>query len=241
MVSDHRSVSDHGSIFRFRPSDNTYQTVHVFGGGTLGGYPYDSLTWDGGTYLYGTTLGYYPFTGETAPLADQGVIFRLNIESMQYDVIHDFSLSQTDGAKPNSAMLIGQDGWLYGIAHGTQIWGGDGYEYGTLYRLHPDGSDFEVLHTFDSMADGNTPMRALAWYDDYIYGTTAFGGQGAGLGNGTVWRFKAVPEPKNLWISVVLLPLVHWCRRGSVRGSARPASARRDPESAERPASACAA
>ena len=160
MVSDHRSLTDHGRIFRFRPGDNTYEDVHFFGGGPLGGYPYDALIWDGGSYLYGTTLGYYPFTGETTPLADQGVVFRLNIDSMLYEVIHDFSLSQTDGAKPNSGMLIGGDGLLYGIAHGTEAGGGAGYEYGTLYRLQPDGSSFEVLHTFDSMENGIRPCDA---------------------------------------------------------------------------------
>lgn len=201
MVSDHRSASDYGVIFRFRPADDAYEVVHAFAGGSLGGYPYDSLTWDGGHYLYGTTLGYYPFTGETAPLADQGVIFRFNVDTGGYEVIHDFVVSQTDGAKPNSSMLIAPDGYLYGVAHGTEIWGGAGYEYGTLYRLRPDGAGFEVLHTFDSMADGNTPMRALILDGNYLYGTTAYGGEGAGLGGGTVWRFEAVPEPSSFGLA----------------------------------------
>jgi uncharacterized repeat protein (TIGR03803 family) len=189
MVSDHRSTTDHGLIFRYRPANETYEIVHAFAGGSRGGYPYDSLTWDGGRFLYGSTLGYYPFTGETLPLDDQGVIFRLDADSGVYEVIHDFSRCAGDGAKPNSAMLIGSDGLLYGIAHGTEIWGGPGYEFGTLYRLQPNGSDFEVLHTFDSMAHGNTPMRSLLECGDHLYGTTAFGGSGTGVGNGTVWRY----------------------------------------------------
>ncbi|MEI7781218.1 MAG: choice-of-anchor tandem repeat GloVer-containing protein [Planctomycetota bacterium] len=189
MVSDHRSTTNHGLIFRYRPTDDTYEVVHAFAGGSRGGYPYDSLTWDGGRFLYGTTLGYYPFTAETLPLDDAGVIFRLDGDSGVYEVIHDFSLFAGAGGKPNSAMLIGSDGFLYGIAHGTEIWGGAGYEFGTLYRLQPDGSDFEVLHTFDSMAHGNTPMRSLLEIGNSLYGTTAFGGTGTGVGNGTVWRY----------------------------------------------------
>lgn len=195
MTSDHRSTTDHGVIFRYRPSDDAYEIVHTFAGGSNGGYPYDSLTWDGGSYLYGTTLGYYPFTGETVPLEDEGVIFRLNIDTGVYEVLRDFGLVAGDGAKPNSAMLVGPDGWLYGISHGTETWGGAGYEFGTLYRLRPDGSNFEVLHTFDSMAAGDTPMRSLAIIGDYLYGTTAFGGTGDGVGNGTIWRYAYVPEP----------------------------------------------
>lgn len=207
LVSDHRSETAFGSIFRLRPSDGTYETVHAFAGGSQGGYPYDTLTWDGDRYLYGTTLGYYPYTGETAPLADEGVIFRYDIVTDDYAVIHDFASQSGDGAKPNSAMLVAGDGSLYGIAHGTEIWGGPGYEFGTLYRLDADGGNFEVLHTFDSMADGNTPMRSLLMIGDTLYGTTAFGGVGANLGNGSVWAF-AVPEPAFIMPLLVTLAVL---------------------------------
>jgi uncharacterized repeat protein (TIGR03803 family) len=205
MVSDHRRKDAFGEIFRFRPSDDAYEVVHTFLGGSQGGYPYDSLIWDGGSFVYGTTLGYYPFTHEQmeGPLGDEGVIFRLNVDTSAYEVIHDFSLTVGDGAKPNSAMLIGPDGLLYGIAHGAESWGGPGYEFGTLYRLRTDGADFEVLHTFDSMENGDTPMRSLLWLDGYLYGTTAFGGEGDGVGNGTIWRYAAVPEPGGLGCAAV--------------------------------------
>lgn len=208
MVSDHGLLNSHGAVFRYRPRDDTYQVIHTFTGGSQGGYPYDSLTWDGDNFVYGTTLGYYPFTNEPGPLADEGVIFRINIDTNDYEVIHDFRLAAGDGAKPNSAMLIGPDGWLYGISHGAENWGGEGYEFGTLYRLLPDGADFEVLHTFDSLENGNTPMRSIQWIDGYIYGTTAFGGEGAGVGNGTVWRFAVVPEPAAMSHACVALAVI---------------------------------
>lgn len=212
LVSDHRSTSHFGAMFRFRPGDRTFETVHVFQGGSQGGYPYDTLTWDGDRYLYGTALGYYPFTGETAPLADEGVIFRYDLVANQYQVIHDFASQAGDGAKPNSSMLVAPDGSLYGIAHGTEIWGGAGYEFGTLYRLDADGSNFTVLHTFDSLADGNTPMRAVLMIDGTLYGTTAFGGVGRNPGNGTVWAF-AVPEPGLAGPMLVSLGLIAARRR----------------------------
>lgn len=207
MTSDHRDTNNHGNIFRYNPSGNTYEVLHSFSGGTSGGYPYDSLVWDGGNYLYGTTLGYYPFTGETAPLSDEGVVFRYNISMDEYSVIHDFSAQSWDGAKPNSSMLIGEDGWLYGIAHGNEIWGGT--EFGTLYRMQPDGSNFEVLHTFNSTENGDVPMRSLVWQDGVIYGTTAYGGQGDGDGYGTVWSYNTVPEPSTgIMLSAVFLWLI---------------------------------
>ena len=187
MTSDHRSTTEHGNIFRYKPADGAYKVLHNFAGGTAGGYPYDSLAYDGGNMLYGTTLGYYPFTGETVPLADEGVVFSYNISTNQYAVLHDFAAQSGDGAKPNSSMLIGGDGWLYGIAHGNEVWGGS--EFGTLYRMKPDGGSFEILHTFNSMENGDVPMRSLTLVDGTIYGTTAYGGQGDGDGYGTVWSY----------------------------------------------------
>jgi len=119
MTSDHVNSTNYGNIFRYKPSDDTYEVVHSFAGTTSGGYPYDSLVWDGGTWAYGTTLGYYGAAG----LDDEGVVFRLNIQTNAYEVLHDFSAQTGDGAKPNSSMLLGEDGLLYGIAHGNETWG----------------------------------------------------------------------------------------------------------------------
>ena len=224
MVSDHRNPAEHGQVFRYRPSDQAYDVIHEFTGGQGGGYPYDSLVFDGGHYLYGTTLGYYPFLplspSEIAAIQDEGVIFRIDLgrapsDPLQYQVLHDFSLATGDGAKPNSSMLVAPDGFLYGISHGSVSFGETvngvqyGTEFGTFYRLHPDGSDFSVLHTFDSVENGFTPMRGLVWDNGTIYGTTAEGGTsinlGSGLtsrGSGTVWSYEVypVPEPSTLLI-----------------------------------------
>lgn len=224
MVADHRNPAEHGQVFRYRPSDQAYDVIHEFTGGHGGGYPYDSLVFDGGHYLYGTTLGYYPFLplspSEIAAIQDEGVIFRIDLaralsDPLQYQVLHDFSLAIGDGAKPNSSMLVAPDGFLYGIAHGSESFGGTfngvhyGTEFGTLFRLHPDGSDFSVLHTFDSVEAGLTPMRGLVWENGTIYGTTAEGGTSINLsgglssrGSGTVWSYEvySVPEPSTLLI-----------------------------------------
>lgn len=215
-VSDHRNPSAYGQIFRFDPGDGSYQVLHAFAGGTNGGYPYDTLAWDGGHYVYGTTLGFYPFTPSTKPedvagRLDEGVVFRMNLLTNAYDVLHDFRAAAGDGAKPNSSMLIAPDGWLYGIAHGSESFGGT--EWGTFYRLKPDGSDFAVLHTFDSMADGMVPMRALVWDQGTIYGTAVFGGEGGGVGNGMVWSYVTVPEPSAGVAGLIGLIIVGYGRR----------------------------
>lgn len=213
MVSGHRNTTAAGQVFRYRPADGAYEILHDFAGGSEGGYPYDTLAWDGGRYLYGTTLGFYPWHPlaplDIAALADEGVIFRIDLQSpgYPYQVLHDFSAVGGDGGKPNSKMLVAPDGFLYGIAHGSEGLGATangvryGTELGTLYRLRPDGSGFTVLHTFDSLAAGLTPMRGLVWDNGSIYGTTAMGGIGVGpasRGSGTVWRYDvAAAEPSS--------------------------------------------
>ncbi|MEX0670650.1 MAG: choice-of-anchor tandem repeat GloVer-containing protein [Pirellulales bacterium] len=127
-----------------------------------------------------------------------GTLFRIGLNGTGFTVRHHFT-GDGGGAHPYSAPALAGDS-LYGIAHGTEIWGGVGYECGTLYRLDPDGTKFEVLHTFDSMKSGDTPMRSLVLLDDALYGTTAFGGIGGGKGNGTVWKF-ARPAPSR-WLFV---------------------------------------
>jgi hypothetical protein len=112
-------------------------------------------------------------------------------------------------------MLIAPDGFLYGISHGSESFGGTlngvqyGTEFGTFYRLRPDGSDFSVLHTFDSVEAGLTPMRGLVWDNGTIYGTTGEGGTSINLsggltsrGSGSVWSYEVypVPEPSTLLI-----------------------------------------
>lgn len=217
MVSDHRSATAFGEIFRYRPSDDAYETVHVFAGGHQGGYPYDALTWDGANHVYGTALGFYPFVPSTRPedvagRLDEGVVFRLDLTTNAYEVLHDFSLAAGDGAKPNSSMLIAPDGFLYGIAHGSESFGGT--EWGTLYRMALDGAGFTVLHTFDSLESGYVPMRALVWDRGTIYGTSVFGGEGSGVGNGTVWSYIAVPEPSTLAGVVVAAAVAGLVQRG---------------------------
>jgi hypothetical protein len=217
MVADHRNQAAHGQVFRYRPLDQAYEVIHEFTGGHGGGYPYDSLAWDGGHYVYGTTLGFYPFLPlspvDIAAIQDEGVIFRIDLakassDPLQYQVLHDFSLANGDGAKPNSSMLIAPDGFLYGISHGSESFGGTlngvqyGTEFGTFYRLRPDGSDFSVLHTFDSVEAGLTPMRGLVWDNGTIYGTTGEGGTSINLsggltsrGSGSVWSYEVYRSP----------------------------------------------
>lgn len=168
-----------GAIFKIQPDGSGYQVVFEFSGGQQGGHPYGGLQSDGKGWLYGTTLGEY------YNLDDQGVVFRIDQNFQNYQVLHDFSLRQDDGSKPNGGVVVTPDGQtLYGFAHATltaptgpdsPVFGSQ-TEAGTLFRLQSDGSEFEVLHRFDSADTGLVPERTPALVNNVIYGAAAAGG-----------------------------------------------------------------
>ena len=95
-----------------------------------------------------------------------------------------------DGSAPNS-IAEGSDGLLYGAA-GTG--GPNSASSGTLWRIHKDGTGFEVLEHFcTSCATGSYPNNIIAASDGNLYGTTGYGGNFTGnvcssLGCGVVFR-----------------------------------------------------
>lgn len=110
-------------------------------------------------------------------------LFRLNPDGSGFAVIKTFD-DPSEGSLsiggPMSGVLQGTDGALYGAAPG-----GGAFNAGTVYRLDPDGSDFEVLFHFDGSATGRHPNGLSVGSDGALYGTTAHGGE---YDFGTVYR-----------------------------------------------------
>ncbi len=186
------SGGHYGSLFRIHRQEGTFELLHSFTGAEGGGHPYDRLLSGGEDLLYGTTFG------EPGIPTSEGCVFVYSISGDTLTVLHDFASSPGTGSKPNGSLLrIGENGPLYGLCHGSNEPGG---EAGTLFRMQADGSDFCVLHRFDSGLSGNTPMRSLAWLDGAFYGVTAFGGLVPGAedpesGPGMIFRYRPVASP----------------------------------------------
>ncbi len=195
--------TEKGGLFRIRPDGSDYSLVYAFEGGDSGGHPYSNLSHDGGDWFYGTTLGEYN------NLDDQGVIFRIRTDFSEYQVIHNFGARDDDGSKPNGDILIStDDGKLYGFAHGTLTAPlgdgspvfGEAVEAGTLFSLNPDGSDFDVLHRFDSPENGLVPERTPALRNTTLYGAAAHGGDNAstdrpdGMGTLFAWHIEGAVD-----------------------------------------------
>jgi len=83
-----------------------------------------------------------------------------------YTVLHAFSGS-AGGANPYGGLTLSGTN-LYG----TTAYGGS-YGYGTVFKMHTDGTGFAVLHNFTG-SDGSSPEAALVLSGTTLYGTTPY-------------------------------------------------------------------
>lgn len=149
--------------------------------------------------LYGTTS-----IGAANEANTSGTIYRLATDGSGFTVLHRFanftgvnangSPVNTNGTNPDSELVEGSDGFLYGV---TRTGGPNGN--GVVYKIAKDGSGFAVLHAFGPItsaanatpvtnADGFALVAPLVVYaDGYVYGTATRGGT---TGNGTIFRVR---------------------------------------------------
>jgi len=118
----------------------------------------------------------------TGGINGNGVIYRFDLQSRQYTVLHTFgaldaSGANEDGANPGVALTRGPDDVFYGMAS----FGGTSGN-GTIFKISASG-DFTVLHAFSAVdanyhnEDGANPLRTVViGTDGNLYGTTRLGG-----------------------------------------------------------------
>lgn len=109
-----------------------------------------------------------------------GTLAKVNLDGGGFQVVHAFTGSP-DGAQPFATVIQGRDGTLYG----TTERGGTNENLGTVYKVQPDGTGYQVLHSFAGSSDGQNPRAALCHASDgMLYGTTWAGGAN---GHGTLY------------------------------------------------------
>ncbi|MBI4658112.1 MAG: immunoglobulin domain-containing protein [Verrucomicrobia bacterium] len=114
--------------------------------------------------LYGTTGRGGSFGG--------GTVFRIKKDGSGFSTLHNFSdpLSprSPDGHLPESGLIRGADGALYGTAAS-----GGGNAGGTVFKLNENGSGFTVIWHFGSpKGEGASPIGIIQGTDGALYGTT---------------------------------------------------------------------
>jgi uncharacterized repeat protein (TIGR03803 family) len=119
----------------------------------------------------------------TGGMNGNGMIYRFDLRSHAYMVLHTFGAldangANEDGANPGVALTRGKDDVFYGMA---SFGGPNGT--GTIFSITASG-EFTVLHSFSAVdtnlhnEDGANPLRTLVIGEDGdLYGTTRLGGQ----------------------------------------------------------------
>ncbi len=172
-----------GTIFRVNKDGSGFAVIHAFTEATNdGAYPNAGLIQGLDGALYGTT--------SLGGSADEGVVFKLNLDGTGFAVLHSFTDGPSDGLFPESSLIIGTNGGLYGT---TTLGGASGD--GAVFRINTDGSSFAVLYSFGGVtndgavsyaslltgSDGQNPYAGLAQGPDgALYGTTFADGSGTG-------------------------------------------------------------
>jgi len=180
-------ASGFGTVFKLNP-DGTGETVlHSFmPSGGDGQDPYTA------GLVQGTDGALYGVTQQGGSTADGGgsglgAIFKLNTDGSGFSILHNFSGGASDGAYPNSALVQGTDGALYGA---TQYGGSN--NVGVVFRINTNGMGYVVLYQFGSNpGDGQYPGASLVQASDGgLFGTTQFGGDN---NFGTIFRLAPAP------------------------------------------------
>ena len=139
-----------------------------------------------------------------------GVVFKMTRVGSGWIETPVYSFgSLPDGQGPESRVIFGPDGALYG----TTYQGGANACCGTVFKLQPPAHSCAsvscpwretILYSFTSLADGAYPVGDLVFdRSGNLYGTTAGGGTGScQVGCGTV--FELSPNGNGAWTKTTL-------------------------------------
>ncbi|HET6995187.1 MAG TPA: choice-of-anchor tandem repeat GloVer-containing protein, partial [Chitinophagaceae bacterium] len=166
--------ADGGSIFKINKDGSNFTLLKIFTSPDIR-YPSAGLV-QFGNYLYGTC-----FYGG---VEGKGGVFRIRKDGTGYQEMHVFQ-GATDGATPYAPLYLASNAKLYGT---TSSGGTDGF--GTVFRIDTSGSNYTVLKSFSSTADGAYPNTGIIQASDLLlYGST---GSAIGLGvyGGTIFRMN---------------------------------------------------
>lgn len=158
-----------GTVFKLGTDGSGFTVLHNFNlGRSEGARPFAGLILGNNSALYGTT-----HDGGTN---DYGTVFTLSTNGSAYSMIYSLPGPISEGAYPDTALVQGTDGALYG----TLSLGGPNND-GAIFKLNTDGLSYSVIYSFTGGADGAVPMAGLIQgADGALYGTSLAGTSAGG-------------------------------------------------------------
>jgi uncharacterized repeat protein (TIGR03803 family) len=165
----------YGTVFKLTTNGGGFTVIRHFAGGFGdGATPSVGVVMPGDTIIGATEAG---------GGVDQGTIFELATNGSSFSILHHFTLSTTNGARPKGELLR-QGTTVYGTTYG-----GGSAGWGTVFKMNTNGTAFTLLKSFSSApfgtnSDGADPAARLILSGGVLYGTTYYGG----ASNGTVFK-----------------------------------------------------
>ncbi len=193
----------------------SFQVLHTFTGGSDGAAPTAGLTKDAAGNFYGTTSG----GGSDTCTFGCGTVYKLvrHGSSWVLNTIYEFTATNHGPFSPQSRVIFGPDGSLYGTTVNGGSCGG-GEWCGTVFKLQPPATfcrsvmcpwTLTLLHQFAGGDDGAFPYSDLVFDPSgNIYGTTSGDGDSSCMvipgvtGCGTV--FKLTRNADGTWTNHTL-------------------------------------
>ena len=152
---------DNGCIYKMELNGGNFELMHSFE--PVSPYsPTDSPIQASDGKLYGITTG--------GGNGDHGAIYVVNTNGTDFRVVHNFD--PTIGGSSLYQLLEATDGRLYGVTRFEDYQ----VNFGTVFSVNKDGSDFQTLHVFQNQ-DGDPSGRLMEGLDGRIYGVTKGAGQ----------------------------------------------------------------
>jgi uncharacterized repeat protein (TIGR03803 family) len=160
---------DSGTVFAIQTDGKCYTNLYSFTGEGDGGEPRAGLILSGNT-LYGTSSG----DGSTT----SGTVFSINTNGSNFTNLYSFT-GESDGGEPMAGLILSGN-TLYGTTHD-----GGTSNFGTVFSINTNGSNFTSLHSFAG-SDGWGPAAGLILSGNTLFGTTEHNGNG-NPGPGTIF------------------------------------------------------
>ncbi len=115
----------------------------------------------------------------------KGTVFRLRKDQTAYQILHHFGEAAEDGESPTAPLV--QDG--AGTLYGTTAYRADAAAGGTVFRMQPDGSGYQVLKRFTNRStEGALIVGGLSLTPEgWLLGLTVEGGT---FNGGTCFRLR---------------------------------------------------
>jgi uncharacterized repeat protein (TIGR03803 family) len=159
----------HAAIFSINANGSNFQVLHSFTEATNdgGGTPSGLASVNG--VLVGTT--------EAGGSAGDGVVYSMDTNGNDFQILHSFGTTTSDGQLPIGTLQV-SGSTLYGV---TAEGGPPTTAGGTIFSINTNGSSYETVYAFNGSTSSTNgtpayPSSGLTLVGSTLYGVTAQGG-----------------------------------------------------------------